>query len=70
MIKIQAGWLIDQLGWKGFRENDAGVHQNQALVLVNNGNAKGQEIVELSEQITKSVFDKYGIQLQQEVNIL
>ncbi len=70
VIKIPAGWLIDQLGWKGFRENDAGVHQNQALVLVNHGNAKGQEIVELSEQITKSVFDKYGIQLQQEVNIL
>lgn len=69
-IKVPAGWLIDQLGWKGFRKNDAGVHQNQALVLVNHGNAKGQEIVELSEQITKSVFDKYGIQLQQEVNIL
>ena len=69
-IKVPAGWLIDQCGWKGKRFGNIGVHKNQALVLVNYGGGKGKEILSLAREIQASVANTYGIELQPEVNLI
>ncbi len=70
LIKVPAGWLIDQCGWKGKRCGEVGCYAQQALVIVNYGEATGQEILEHAQRVSASVFDTFGIQLTPEVNII
>lgn len=70
ITKVPAGWLIESCGWKGKIVGNTGAHKNQALVLVNYGNAKGQEIWNLAKEIQKSVFDKFGIHIEPEINVV
>jgi UDP-N-acetylmuramate dehydrogenase len=70
MIKVPAGWLIEQCGWKGKRFDNIGVHPHQALVLVNYGGGEGSKIWDLAMQIRDSVIGKFDISLQPEVNIV
>ncbi len=68
--KIPAAWLVEQCGWKGFRKGDAGVHERQALVLVNYGKATGHDIYELALAIRQSVLEKFSMELEMEVNVI
>jgi len=68
--KIAAGWMIEQCGWKGYRKGDAGVHDRQALVLVNHGNATGADIFNLSEEIRASVEKRFSVALEREVEVI
>ena len=69
-VKIPAGWLIEQCGWKGKRVGNTGSHAKQALVLVNYGNATGHEVYQLAMDIKQSVMDKFGVEINPEVNLI
>jgi len=69
-VKVPAGWLIEKTGFKGKRFGDAGIHKNQALVLVNYGNATGQEILNVSKDIQATILKEFGIAIEAEVNVI
>lgn len=68
-VKLAAGWLIERAGWKGFREGDAGVHRQQALVLVNYGGASGAELLALARRIQADILSRFGVELEMEPNL-
>lgn len=69
-IKLAAGWLIEQCGWKGKIQGQTGTWKNQALVLVNHGNSTGKEVFAFSEEIIRSVFNRFQVRLEREVNVI
>lgn len=69
-VKLAAGWLIDRAGMKGYREGSVGVHERQALVLVNHGGATGGEVIAFAHEVQERVREKFGIEIDTEVNIL
>ncbi len=69
-VKLAAGWLIERAGWKGFRDGDAGVHERQALVLVNHGHATGSQLLSLARRIQADIVAKFGVTLEIEPNVL
>jgi UDP-N-acetylmuramate dehydrogenase len=69
-VKLAAGWLIERAGWKGFREGDAGVHRQQALVLVNYGKASGSQLLMLARRIQADIEERFGVALEIEPNVL
>ena len=69
-VKVPAGWLIEKAGFKGKRFGDAGIHKNQALVLVNYGKATGQEILAGSKDIQATILKEFGIAIEAEVNVI
>ncbi|HLR37578.1 MAG TPA: UDP-N-acetylmuramate dehydrogenase [Chitinophagaceae bacterium] len=69
-FKLAAGWLIEQCGWKGYRRGDLGVYPRQSLVLVNYGEVDGKSVYQLSEEIKQSVFERFDVNLEREVNLI
>lgn len=69
LMKLAAGWLIEQAGWKGFREGDAGVHTLQSLVLVNYGSASGHDLLNLARRIQADILERFGVSLEMEPNL-
>ncbi|TBU97749.1 UDP-N-acetylmuramate dehydrogenase [Stutzerimonas kirkiae] len=69
-VKLAAGWLIEQAGWKGYRDGDVGVHHLQALVLVNHGQATGEQVIDLARRIQQDIAQRFGVALEMEPNIL
>ena len=69
-MKLAAGWLIDKAGMKGYRKGAVGVHERQALVLVNYGGATGNEVIAFAKEVVQCVRQKFGVEISPEVNIL
>ena len=70
VVKLAAGWLIDKAGMKGYREGSVGVHERQALVLVNHGGAAGADIINFAKRVCDAVAEKFGVNIVPEVNVL
>mgnify|MGYP000433388196 CR=1 FL=1 len=68
-VKLAAGWLLEEAGWKGYRQNDCGMHRDQALVLVNYGNATGEQVIDLARTIQRNIADKFSVHLEVEPRV-